>query len=232
MAFTSWNRFDDPGDCDIIAETLDPIIGAQSIRFRKTVGGANFNRHCNATPKDTSPLPNGLLAGRLRTLFYVNAEALSTSTMYASIICMQSVDDLQGSPGAAYILNVNVADSTARINKITGQSLNNSLGTTEAGPVGIGFTILSGSANVYSMELMWFSDISEFGGVVLQARFGQLQDYTDLAIPPGLDVIATSSPLTTSVSEGLGWHDGGTSGHTAGASIIYDKTQLYLVSLV
>ena len=68
MAFTDWNRFDNAGDTDITAETLLPIIGTQSIRFQKTVGGGNFNRRCNATPKDTSPLTNGINAGRLRNI--------------------------------------------------------------------------------------------------------------------------------------------------------------------
>ena len=224
MAFTDWDPFGVSAEVESVVDSLTPIEGSQSIRIAKFAGAGGFNRGANVVPKDASGLTHGITAGRMRTLF--RAES-NTAGHNFGINAMQPNDDVSTvlAAGTFYRLVIHPDLNTIEIEKRTGRTSDGvvSILATASTPV----TIVVGT--VYAMEFLWFADLVEFGGTLLVAKFGQLTDYSDLTEVPGLNVIDTSLPVTSSVAEGLGYSDGSNTGL---GGVTYDKTQLYSVAFV
>jgi hypothetical protein len=196
---------------------VSPAIGTGSINFGHggyTTGGGNI------VVTGASGRTKGITAGRLRTLIKPINWVGSDTT--ARLYCMQSNEDLTSSSDfyTVYFQNNN----TWQLQRVSGGTLS-SAGTF----IKSGTWTYPGSGNIRAVELSWFYDFSEFGGVRFTVKDGSATNYSDLADTGEGSFYDNQdgSHLTTSVAEGLGAEDFG-----AGFSfnVTFDEVQLYTVA--
>ena len=219
MAFADWENFATGAGTPVFSpETTQQIEGSQSLVIGQTGGAVDMH----ALHTVASGLTQGVTAGRLRTL--VDKKTLSSTSTGTGIICMQSARDVTTS-GSCYLLRFNTG-ATFSLVKIT------------SGLTSSGTTLASGSFSpnppndeVFAIELMWFNDVA-FGGTRLEVRAdtsGSVTDFSGLPALPDLQFDDTSSPLTTSLAEGVFWQDLGSG---SASEIVFDQTTLYTVAII
>lgn len=175
-----------------------------------------------------SDFSRGYTIGKIRTKLEITDHTLSTSNDGDyGIVCMMSGSDLTGGAGSCYVFCLNVVNTiTWSIAKhTTGLDNLTDVGTTL---LGSGSTTLTPARDVnYALELQWCYH-TLLGGTNLLAKVGLAENnYTDLVTV--YDVTDTSSPLTSSVGEGLFFAD--TDGTVNDLKRIYfDDTEIIQLS--
>jgi hypothetical protein len=214
MSLADWDKFGSTYTVSI--DNATPLVGSGSL-FIDFSGSSNSSRG-NLLPKDPGSLSGKLIRGKIRALFQYTVLASNNGP---GLFCLASQRDLS-STGSCYFISF----KRDQINRLTLYKSNN-VGTTIeeiGGLTPLAFAVLSTSANTtYSLELEWYVDIPNLSGTQLKVRVGSATDFSDLALV--MSTIDVSSPLTTTVGEGISLSgSGGSNDYRA------DKTTL--ISLV
>jgi hypothetical protein len=202
MGLGDWERYSTTTGLTI--DPTAPLVGSGSLRMHLRDSGAE----CNLGLSDAHP--RGLLKGRVRTLVRQTTGFLTNHRV--GLYCMaQALDITQGSERAFY--RYCLKDQTLLLDK-GDEGLSN--GTTSLGSVAHTWTL----ALTVALELEWDYDLDRWGGAQLIGRVGTRTDFSDLSAV--ITVTDSSSPLATSVSEGLcGWSSGGEK------IFLFDDTTIY-----
>lgn len=199
---------------------LAALSGATALHIARDGTLPATNEAFGITFRPNSTFTRGLLRGRVRT------QARYRPGVGTFLMAMQSTGDITGSSGACYFAGLSWGTATWLIEKVT-------LGLHQGDWSATNFTLLSSStSNVpatnapFTMELSWAYDTSLFGGTSLVLRTGTQMDFSNLAV--AISSIDTSSPLATSVGEGLiSWPYYGLSGSPTTVFSLYDNTSIY-----
>ena len=204
MAFSNWTfltgsanyfaHLSEPGFPDSLSEGTGALI------IHNTTGtlGGGVVGYVNTSTD--SFLQLGLLKGSIRSLFRRGDDA-SVVDHFAGLFCMAS--DLNAhNTGQLYGLHVELmASNNIQLRK------GSSGGVLGVGTVGtqLGSTFTAdfqGAGSIVALELSWNAEEqSSLGGTELVVRMGFEQDFSDLVTI--INVVDTTSPLTTSVAEGI-----------------------------
>lgn len=184
-----------------------PLLGTASLRINRNGTTGQFANLVRLTS------PRAFTSGRARWL--IGARTLQTNDRIG-FVCQQSQEDLTGGAGAAYALNLLMASSGAGTWTPSLARMTAGLGTFTTLATGTNFTMAA--AGKKALELTWILDQANLGGIQLQVKLGNNTDYSDLALDSALNIIVTSSVLTTSAGEGP--HYNGLT--TSGGDYLYD----------
>ena len=201
MSILDWDIYVDfPGNLLIFTDTAAPEIGTGSLAFGH-INTVDFT-HANLVPTDDSAgLSHGVAPnGRLRTVCRVDIHEGGTPLIsYFGVTALQSQDDLTAG-GSCYALLLasgeGLVDPVLCLHKFT-SGLPNGLPTPPL--ISIPFPVTLGVP--FAMELEWIVDVPNLGGTFLLARTGTQTDFSDLTAQ--MSFVDTSSPITTSVAEGV-----------------------------
>jgi len=226
MSYSQFDTFVRNGSCSMAPTTFDTIEGARVLRG--TALNASANNGCvNIVPKTASGLGQGFTAGRLRTLVKQptagNRLADTSPNSKVFLVCMLSDRNIANNFPSRYALKL--TNATMSLNKIIGGDANND-GTVL---ISVATSTLPGgglpaAGGLFALELNWFYSVAEFGGMFLEGRYGVQADYSDLAV--AVAVTDTSSPLTTSLAEGLEMFNSS----TTPLILDFDKLEVYSAS--
>ena len=213
MSFSDWIfETTSPNDLFVALDT-NSIVGNTSLRLFSDIAGVNLALTGYLI---SSPFLNGIDHGIIYTLMRIQVNL--NSVFYGGIFCM--ADDFSPpNTGALYVLQVAKGTSNnVQIRKATAGGIVASSTGTQIGS--------SGSVNFQNNDdtvciaLEWDSTGSL--GTELTGYVGTQTDFSDLA--QFTTAIDMSSPLTTTVIEGIFFHQDSVSG---GASeILYDSTKI------
>lgn len=222
MAFSDWESFSLGANFSVTAFLGDsflgsPIVGSQSLSLKRE--GAGSDPGGVAVTPSSSNLTKGLTAARMRSQIK-RVSGVSNIGNRVGIFFMTSDNDpLNGTP-MAYSAGV---DGTGRvfISKHTDAGISQEDENLELTSV-----LISDPTSLFTIDVMWFYDETEFSGTKIRVKIGTMADYSDLTLI--LDVTDNSSfPLSTTESEGL-FHV--TTGTGVDNEWIFDTTQLYSVT--
>lgn len=222
MAFSDWTLYD-INDITITPNTTNQLEGFQSLDIEKTSGVTVFNAGAVKVSDvaEAGGMTRGITAGRMRTQMQRLSGGVNPGL--AGIYCMlTSTTDPTLSSVDAYTLNVE-EDGSMSIRKVS-----NGLPDNTPVILATGANEISDVTSPFTIELMWFYDIPEFNGIRLIAKKGLMSDYSDLAPISSFDVIDASTPLSSSLGEGLFY----ATNNAAEAKWIFDRTELYSVAFV
>lgn len=212
MALTDWDTYSaGGGQVDYNVDVLTPLVQTASLQIFAQDGGFG-----NMVVTDSSGRTKGVSAGRLRTILRLDGPYTGVSASnYCGILAMQSHEDMGTTGSDCYMWGWRFTGNGATsqwftLRKFT--NTNNSLGTllsevSIVSPYAIG--------SVITLEFEWVEAFATLGGVILRGRSGTMTDYSDLT--EQVAYFDNSSPLTTTVAEGLG----------AKASTIGSSDQIY-----
>lgn len=198
-----WTRYTTSGYI-ITLDLTTPLVQSSSLKMRDDASNSGAaHLHLNDS------FDRGFTRGSIKTIIRLDSPVTTggTSAIGGGIVCMQSQLDIRTS-GAAYIFNWGRPSSGSTpasgnfrfsIDKMfSGLALsgsNVSLAQTADIPVVAGA--------FYPIEIEWDFDNDAYGGVRLRANRGTLNSIDFNTLSPLFDVIDSSSPLTTSLAEGL-----------------------------
>lgn len=190
MALADWNIYKSNSGLLVAIDILAPILNTGSLKVgpESSIADAAF---C-AVPKNP-PYPHGYTRGKLRSLI----EVASTGAEQHGLTCMQSQENVTGAAGAFYALELDTLSLLNKINLVKYSAGLQGSKTTLATGANNGFTLNTPKA----VEIEWNMDLAELGGVQLIVRSGDATDFSDLVQLH--NVIDTTSPLSTTVGEGL-----------------------------
>lgn len=218
MAFTDWDLYT-VNNVTITPETTSPIEGLQSLSIEKFTGGT-LTASGGVVASDVSGLTKGITAGRMRTV--MKRVSGGAGQGRAGIYCMTSNENPTFSSADCYALAVRENGDIELVKFSTGiQQTSPTILTTIS-------SAISDVTSLFTIELLWFYDITEFNGTRLIVKTGTSTDYSDLSLLAGGDLIDSATPLSSSQSEGPFYS---TNAGTV-ARWLFDNTQLYSVSLV
>jgi hypothetical protein len=209
LQYADFDYYPSSANIEAVLTILSPLTGLSSLLIRKA-GGID-SPSLNFAPL-TPTYMQGLIEGGLRT--QISTPELSSASQGAGLVCMQSQRDLSSS-GTAYGLRwqpLAGADGRLHLLKLT-SGLNT--GVTVLDTV----DIVSG-VGLNTLQLRWRVSVP-LGGTLLLGYHGTAVDFTDLTL--AMAYLDASSPLSTSVTEGGFYLDGG-----AGFDfeVLFDQMQL------
>ena len=203
MSFSQWT-FDGSTDLTVGLDAVNNVVGASSLgAFSLSV---NFNRGKFGYVSNASGLQRGITKGKVRSIFRVRNPAVINTSLNVScgLYCMASTLSLLSS-GSAYGFDIiaSTAGSNVSVRKWTFGVLASHTATV------LGSTTTATFANpgdTVAVELEWDADDQiGLGGTRVIARLGTSLIFNDLVTI--VDVVDTSSPMTSSLAEGLYFHD-------------------------
>lgn len=219
MALGDWTQ-KKTGTMTVSLEIVSPIVGNGSLKLASQASAASgMNMYLTS-------LAHGFTKGRMRTLIKMvtipNADNVGFGFTF-----LQSALDLSttGTPGSSYFLSWGrvgagggggnlVWNITKRTSGLAAATAGTSLYT----------GVLAASANdYYPIQIEWVADVSALGGTRITFSRGTLNstDFNTLGVIS--DLIDSSSPLTTSVAEGIAFANS-----VAGTGIaVLDETTIY-----
>lgn len=173
----------------VAIDPIGPILGSGSLLLGPN---GTAGRRINGIRANT---PNSFTSGRARLLL---EPVVIGTTEQIGFAFQLSQADLTGGSGLAYaFLLVHSVSSTwlPRIYKMTaGVATSTLLATGTSRTVPINTTL--------AVEVQWILDIPNLGGIQITIKLGTATDYSDLVLDAALNILITSSVLTTSVGEG------------------------------
>ena len=204
MAFSNWTFLAGSANYHAYLEpsgfpdSLSSDTGALTIH--NTTGTVNQGLVGYVNTATDSFLQLGLLKGNIRSLFR-RGDSLSVVDHFVGLFCMAS--DLNAhDTGTLY--GVHIELTTSNNIQLRKGSSGGVLGVGTTGTqLGSTFTEdFEGAGTIIALELSWNAEEqSALGGTALTVRLGVEQDFSDLVTI--IDVVDTTSPLTTSVAEGI-----------------------------
>ena len=211
-------------------EISTPLVGNGSLRQAfgpQVAAGHGANLHL------TGSFARGFTKGRIRTLLRVRTRPASTNDVNtgAGIICMQSALNVTAS-GSCYFAGwghneAATGDNTRRfyILKVDGGLSDTSVSASQY--LADSSTVTTTDGDYYPLEFEWQVDIPNLGGVRLILRRGTLNSTDFGTLATVYDIIDSTSPLTTTVAEGVGSIRGNTT--TSGADFVFnwDETSVF-----
>jgi hypothetical protein len=219
VALADWTFSKNRAGLTSAIDGTNPLVGAGSLLLTNTsdLSYANIQTmHCVYTAN------KGFTRGRLRTLIKVHS---STVRGMFGVYFMASQADVTASGSCYYatlVRDLNAGTRTLRVDKVTS-------GLDQQYPSGTPTTFATVSSafsvdTTKALEVEWVSDAAVLAGTRIIVRTGDQTDFSDLA--EVMDYTDTTSPLTTTVGEGLCWMkwDVLTGAGFAEAEARYDQT--------
>jgi len=204
MPYSDWEITKTDSGLLAVLDIISPLKDVGSLRIDNSDIMASVDR-CMASARLTSAHQRGVTKGRARTLVHFKTASYSSNGECGiGLYCMQNQADIMASGGAAYMFTLSSYSPNHRwrlgkcTNGITGY-----FDVTSLAAEIMTFTPVTGTT--YAMELEWVYDAVELGGTLLVARAGEADDFSDLQ--EIYKLTDTSSPLTTSIGEGLCYID-------------------------
>jgi len=232
MSFGDWDH-QIRGTVSSGLELTNAIVGSGSLKDGNFTGG-NLTDQTN-THHLNNTFTRGLTKGRIRTL-YGKEHTTTDSRTGPGIYCMcDNLDPANNSSDYYWFGLEHGVSNQLRlvIAKGVGTTLNGALNWTFPGgadtliasaAVITGFTL----GETIPFQLEWNLDLASFGGVRLTASVGLVGDtnFSNLAVV--YDIIDSTSPLTTSLIEGIGmmWPLGAP-GIDDGEHTLWDSTGVF-----
>ena len=214
-----WDEFQDGfGVISIDHFTASPVVGARSVRLTIPFhsGGAGQSSRAAIMLKEP-PHDRDFTLGVVRTLVH----ALTIPRRYGIFCMAQSAVNPCLIGSACYTLAAGVVGSTFHITRLPDLSSTGPIDFVDTGVPAllIGETI--------PLELKWKASLTIFGGVQLEARFGNLgdTDFTNLDLAtPTIVTDSTGGALFTSNGEGV---FASNIDQTQAHQILYDDTSVF-----
>lgn len=176
-------------------DPLTPIDGSGSLSLHRN---GTAGRYCNMV---RAQAPSAFTSGRIR--FRCALKTLDTAAAQFGVLFQQSQADMTGASGSAYgVISLSQAGAGGVNTNWTIRKYTAGLPTGSNLAIGNLVVFNAGVANVQSIEVTWILDLANLGGLRITVKRGVLRDFSDLVLEPNLDIIVTSSVLTTSVGEG------------------------------
>lgn len=218
MSFSDWIFNFTTGD--LYAGLYSPgIVGNYSLNLFSGVTGAN---RAITGYVVASPFTRGIEQGRILTVIKLidNSNVL----FYGGLYCMAS-SLTTDSIGNVYVLQIGKGTSNnVQIRKASsGGIVGTGTGGTQIGSSdSVSFTNIG---DIVCLSIDWDAAHQTFyGGTHIKASFGVQPDFSDLSVFE--EQVDSSSPLTSTVAEGMFLHQDSSSGSTC--SILYDSTSILL----
>jgi hypothetical protein len=201
VALSDWTVYKTSGEAALI-DTSAPLVGSGSLKITtNTTGVVELVRADSGERAFTK--------GRIRTLMKATGPLTNP---WAGIYCMASQADLTAT-GSCYCLVLgSAAGNVVRIIKQTA-GLDNGSGSVASAAFAVDVGTL------YCLELEWDYDPVTWSGTRLSGRAGVQSDFSDLT--ELVTYTDTSSPLTTSVGEGIF-----VASFSASETYFFDKTTI------
>jgi len=190
----------------------NPILGTSALRIaRNAVGTSNISAHGALITWS-----HGWTRGRMRTAYRLDTHT-ATTDHGMGLYCLASQADLTAGVGACYALALRTSTTGGTIDSLRLVKYSAGLAAPTGGVVlatyATGNIVLG---TIVCIELEWRVDLTALGGVALTGRYA-----TGFVLPaqPTLPTVLTytdtSSPLTSSVGEGVWIFANGTGDHTS-----------------
>ncbi len=199
MSLSQWTSVITPASgITVSIETTSPLVGTGSLRLQRSGSGmaSSFTY-----PTDIA-LPTGFTKGRLQTQFRLDSiTADNASNQLASLFFMVSSITSPLTTASMYGFSAACRTSDGIVQFFLGKtigggsiSISNQLGSVDIADIPSGTTI--------TMQVDWVYDLLQFAGTQIKARYKIGTDYVGMTTV--FNYTDTSSPLSTSVAEGLG----------------------------
>lgn len=203
-------------------EINTPLVGDGSLKFAASAAVNQKNMYL-------TNLDKGFTKGRIRSLMRMVVRPTTQAYARAGLICMQSVINPAAATGAYYTFGWGVGSSTAGTPGTQKWLLMKRAPSGQLSSVGTELnstSVVVSASDYYPVQLEWVVDIADLGGTRLTASVGTLNSTDFGTLVTVFDYLDTSSPLTTSVAEGIFC----TSANAAGAetyTYTFDETTIY-----
>jgi hypothetical protein len=213
MSFSDW-IFDTNLPNDMFAALdIDAIVGNTSLKLFTDVAGSNRSITGKLV---SSPFLNGIDHGIIYTLMRVKNNA--NLTYFGGIFCMADDTDPYNT-GVLYVLQVQ--KGTANNVQIRKSGSSGIIGSSTGTQIGVSGSVdFDTIGDTVCIALEWDSTSSL--GTELTGYVGTQTDFSDLA--QFTDAVDNSSPLTTTVTEGIFLHQDSVSGGVT--EILFDSTRI------
>lgn len=206
MALADWDVTKNPAGIDV--SILNQRLMIDNLATRST-NSSNF-----AHLRPNSSFPRGHLIGKIRTKMEITDHLLAGNRDgFYGVLCMMSQSDLTAGAGSCYCFGLRLVEPTTfevdwALIKFTAGFNSISIHSSTANTILLGRDdqTLDPQIDVnYTLELQWcYHELIQ--GVNLIARVGLAENNFD-DLQTVYDVTDTSTPLTTSVGEGLFYDD-------------------------
>ena len=218
MSLSQFDGFSSQLDGQFILNVISPMVGTGSLRLNLPTGGTG-----NIAPDSAGPLTHGLTLARYETLARAQVSGIATSAGKFGIIFMQSAHNVTtGTPDFYFFgienTGVNFSLGNYVLYKTTTGWSGISLVTSTVAISGPVFGI------VQSFRVDFITDVPNLGGVWIKCYAGTV-DFSSMTNI--FNVIDFTSPLTTTVNEGLAV-DAASTGSTLECQ--FDQTSLYEIT--
>jgi len=237
MVLADWDRFQaSPFEFNDGLDISNPIIGTGSYSIDSSATNSTA-QGAIATLDNT--FTRGLTKGRIRTLVRFDADnfanyGASASTSVGPIIFYMCNNLDPTSTNTTFYATKLVMNGTNLVTPVIYQRKTNSDIVTACG-VGNGNNLADGASQIaitaddhIPMQIEWNLDIPGLGGIRHTLSLGAVNDNDFSGLSVIYDVLDTSSPITTSVVEGIGfiYFDGSPSFQT-GNLVTFDNTGIF-----
>ena len=168
-------------------DLVTPLLGSGSLLLGPN---GTAGRRINMVRTTT---PNSFTSGRAR--FLLGTTVVGSLDAFGFVFQLSQAD-LTGASGQAYAYYVEQAACSSwqpKLAKITA-----GLATRTVLASGTTYTATTARA----VEVQWLLDIPNLGGMQLTVKLGTALDYSDLVLDSALNILVSTSVLTTSVGEG------------------------------
>jgi hypothetical protein len=217
MAISDWTSVVQ-GNFVFLLETGDPIAGTGSLRLERNSGSGNEGAIIYPIG-----LPTGITKGRLQSKFRL--DDMTTDNGSDQRVGMFFMVDSLGSPLTSSAMYAFVAVvRTTGITKFEVHKLSSGVQSMGVGTIKQSFVLgspIAIDADV-TMQVDWIYEPIQFSGTNIIARYKEGTDFTSMI--EIFDFVDTTSPLTTSVAEGLG---GSTATGPQDFVVFWDDTSLF-----
>jgi len=224
MSLGDWSQsIGNSSQITVSLEIATPIVGNGSLKIRNTgtpTGCANLF---------LTSLPKGFAKGRIRTLLQWQVRPSHAAYERAGIAFMQSALHITSGTPSFYTFALGAKSGyPGTLHWLINKHVNTSLQSTGPTVINESNSVTVADGDYWPIQVEWNADVSNIGGTRLTCSVGTKNstDFGTLAVL--LDTIDTSSPIVTSVAEGLfDTHPAvGFTDHTA----CWDSTTIYQLS--
>jgi len=189
---TAFTFYKEDASMAVTLELSSPILNSGSLKINRN---GTAGRWVNGVRVNA---PLGFTSGRAR--FLLGAKTALQTNDAIGFVFQQSQADLTLGAGSAYGFFTQVLSSGAGTWRPFLRKFTAGLGTGTTLATGTDYTAAVGTMR--AVEVQWILDVANLGGIQLTVKMGSLSTFADLAVDAALNIIVTSSILTTSVGEG------------------------------
>lgn len=221
MSLADWTKVQPGSSVTISLDINTPLVGNGSLKF---VNGQTPNGVANMY---LTSLGRGFTKGRVRTLIRMDARPSHVAYERSGIVFLQSVLNPSVASGNCYTFGWGVGASTSGTPGGQYWTLNKhalSLGTAGSNLFNEAVSVSAG--DYYPIQVEWVVDIAGLGGTRISISVGDLNSIDFSTLLPLVDYLDTSSPLTSSVAEGL-FTAHPSSGISGVHTYTFDETTIY-----